>query len=112
MTKLNDEQLTSIWKKAHQAAVDATAATLNENPGQWYPCGFAWVRIKPARGPFVNYLKKIEAGRTDDYEGGYVVYNPSGNPTQWMDAKYAGAKAFAAVLQEHGIKAHAESRMD
>ena len=110
--KLNEEQLLSIWKKAHQAAVDATARTIATNPDRWFPCGFAWVRIRPARGAFVNFLKKIEAGRTDDYSGGYVIYNPSGNSTQWMDAKYDGACAFAAVLREYGIKANAEQRMD
>ena len=109
--KLTDEQVLSIWKKAHQAAVDATAKTIAENPDQWYPCGFAWVRIRPARGKFVDFLKKIDAGYTSE-EGGYVVYNPSGHHTQWMDAKYDGARAFAEVLREHGIKAQAEQRMD
>lgn len=110
--KLTDEQLVAIWKKAHQAAVDATAKMISENPNQWYPCGFSWVRIRPARGKFVDFLKKIEAGKTDSYEGGYVIYNPSGNHTQWMDAKYAGSQAFATVLREHGIKATAEQRID
>ena len=112
MAKLTEEQLVSVLKKASKAAVDAAAKTISDNPNQWYPCGFAWVRIKPARGQFVNFLKKMEVGRTDEYEGGYVIYNPSQNNTQWMDAKYDGAKAFAAVLQEHGIKARAECRMD
>jgi hypothetical protein len=106
--KLN---LNAIWTEAHAAAVAATAATVNANPDVWYPCGFAWVRIKPARGAFVNFLKEIDAGYTSE-EGGYVVYNPSGHPTQWMDAKYAGARAFADVLRKHGIQAIAESRMD
>lgn len=102
----------SIWKKAQEAAAKAALQTISDNPDTWYPCGFAWVRIKPARGKFVSYLKKINAGRTDDYQGGYVIYNPSGVNTQWMDAKMDGARAFAAVLNEHGIKARAESRID
>lgn len=106
--KLN---LNAILTEAHSAAVAATAATVNANPDQWYPCGFAWVRIRPARGAFVNFLKEVGAGYTSE-EGGYVVYNPSNNVTQRMDAKMVGAEAFAKVLRDAGINARAECRMD
>ena len=106
------DQLHEVVKQAFVRASEATKETIEKNPDTWYPCGFAWVRIKPARGKFVNYLKSINIGRTDDFEGGYVIYNPSQNSTQWMDAKYDGAKAFAAALREHGIDARAECRMD
>ena len=33
-------------------------------------CGFAWVNISPARGKFVNYLKKIGKGHKS-YQGGW-----------------------------------------
>jgi hypothetical protein len=111
MKLITDEQNLSIWKKAQQAAVDATKKTIEANPNQWYPCGFAWVRIKPARGAFVDFLKKIDAGYTSE-DGGYVVHNPSGHHTMWMDAKYDGACACAAVLREHGINATAEQMID
>lgn len=100
--------LTEAFSKARETAEKAVQA----NPGQWYPCGFAWVRIRPARGKMVNYMKSINVGRTDEYDGGYVIHNPSTHTTQWMDAKYDGAKAFAEVLRSYGIKAHAECRMD
>ena|SRR5271167_472072 len=102
---------TAILSEAQQAATEATIKHISENPNQWYPCGFAWVLIKPARGGFVNYLKKREIGNTS-YSGGYSVWNPSGHPTQWMDAKFEGATAFAKVLQKYGIKAYADQRMD
>lgn len=104
--------LDDIVNEAFIAAAEAAAKTIAENPGTWYPCGFAWVRIKPARGKLVSFLKDKKIGRTDEYEGGYVIYNPSHNPTQWMDAKADGARAFAQVLQKHGFKCSVETRMD
>jgi hypothetical protein len=79
------------------AAAAATAKMIAENPGVWYPCGFATVRIKPARGKLVQALKDANIG-TLSFEGGYIVMNPSRNATQWMDAKAAGAHAFQQTL--------------
>ena len=109
---MTNDEMHEIIVKAFDAAKKAALAAVASNPDCWYPCGFAWVRIKPARGKFVNYLKSINEGRTDEFAGGYVIYNPSTHTTQWMDAKYEGAKAFAEVLRAHGIKAQAECRMD
>lgn len=100
-----------LSNNAFKIARMATEKYLDENP-HWYPCGFAWVRIRPARGKFVAYLKEQKLGSIDSYEGGFVVYNPSNNPTQAMHAKLAGAQAFADFLCANGIKAHAESRVD
>lgn len=100
-----------IISEAIEAANKATNAMVQENPGVWYPCGFSWVRIKPARGKLVQALKELQIGRTDDYLGGYTVSTPNTN-TQWMDAKMAGSKAFVEVLAKYGIKASAESRID
>lgn len=93
-------------------AADAAQKMINENPDVWYPCGFAWVKIRPARGPVVKALKEMGLGNIDSYAGGYMVYNPSQNSTQWMDAKIAGARAFADALTKMGVKAYAESRID
>lgn len=101
-----------ILAEAFAAAKEAADKMIAENPTTWYPCGFAWVRIKPARGKFVVALKEAGKGRTDDYKPGFVVYNPSGNATQWMDAKAAGARAFAAVLKKHGVNCSPEVRID
>lgn len=105
-------EIEAIVETAFAKAVQATSEMITANPEVWYPCGFSWVKIKPARGPLVKYLKENNLGKTDSYEGGFVVYNPSKNHTQWMDAKHAGSRAFAAYLNEHGYKATACSRID
>ena len=97
---------------ALKAAADAAQEMLDKNPGVWYPCGFAWVKIRPARGPVVKALKEMDLGAVDGYAGGFMVYNPSKNITQWMDAKAAGARAFADALKEMGVNAIVETRID
>ena len=103
-----------IYREAQLAAELAARRHIQENPGVWYPCGFTWVRIRPARGRFVEMCKDQDVGRTDDYSGGFVIYNPSENPTQWMDAKEVGARAFVEVLKKYdpNMKATVETRMD
>jgi hypothetical protein len=91
---------------AEQAAARAEAEAVS-----WFPCGFAWVKIRPARGAFVTWLKANDIGRTS-YGGGFQIWNPSGYSTQSMEVKLAGAEAYAQVLRDHGINAYAESRMD
>lgn len=80
-----------------------------------YPCGFAWVMIKPARGPLVSALKKNKIGSSGIY-GGYMIHNPSRNPTQCMEAKIEGAMAFVKVIKEAGFATHdtifIQSRID
>lgn len=103
-----------IIQEAQYAAKAAAQAMIDANPTQWYPCGFSWVKIKPARGKLVAALKHIGMGETDDYEGGFRVYNPSGNHTQWMDAKMAGSRAYVDVLKKYypSMRAYAVERMD
>lgn len=108
--KLAAEKL--IIQEAFDAAVLAAKNLIDKNPDMWYPCGFSWVSIRPARGSFVAALKELGIGNVDSFEGGYTVYNPSGNSTQWMDAKERGSDAFATVLQKHGINAVVRSRID
>jgi len=90
-----------IYEEAQKAAADATQKHIEKNSGTWYPCGFAWVKIKPSRGRFVQMCKDKKLGNTDDYQGGFLIYNPSGNSTQWMDAKEIGAYAFCEVLKKY-----------
>lgn len=73
-------------------------------------CGFAWVKIFPARGAFVNYLKSIKVGSTNGYEGGYDIWVRGYGQSVTRKAAYAGA--FAQVLQKYGIKAYGDSRLD
>ena len=87
-------------QEAQAAAARAATALIAQNPDQWYPCGFSWVNIKPARGKLIEALKHFNIGHTSE-EGGYTIYNPSGNHTQWMDAKMAGSRAYVEILQKH-----------
>jgi hypothetical protein len=103
-----------IIAAAQEAARKAAQDLVDANPGVWYPCGFSWVKIRPARGPLVKALREMGLGETDDFEGGFRVYNPSGHHTQWMDAKHEGSRAFVEVLKKYfpDIKMSAQSRID
>ncbi len=102
-----------IVNEALKAAKDAAKKLIDENPGVWYPCGFSLVKFKPASGRFVSMMKDAGIGRTS-MMGGYDVYNPSDNSTQWMDAKEAGSRAFVAVIKKHypEMNVSVHSRMD
>jgi hypothetical protein len=73
-------------------------------------CGFAWVKIKPARGNFVAYLKSLDKFPSNAWNGGYDYWVSEFG--QSMQRKEAFAGAFADVLRGYGINAYAQSRMD
>ena len=73
-------------------------------------CGFAWVSIRPANSRFANYLKKLGIGRPDSYAGGLRISIREGGQSLALKEAFAGA--YAEVLQEYGIKAYANSRID
>lgn len=105
--------LLKLVQKAKDEAKDAAAeyiAAVGSVPE--YPCGFAWVNIKPARGPLIELMKRMGLGRRDEYAGGWTIWNPSEHLTQNMYVKEAGAIAFAKVLRDAGYKATAHTRMD
>ena len=72
-------------------------------------CGFAGVVIKPSRGKFVSYLKKLGMGYKHYYGGWYVSVREFG---QSLTRKEAYAEAFAKVLGEAGMRCYVDSRMD
>lgn len=72
-------------------------------------CGFASVTVKPANSKFAKYLVANGLGRKG-YGGGVCMSIRDFN--QSLQKKEAYAYAFASVLNEHGIKAYVESRMD
>jgi len=115
-----------IFRSALAAATKAVDDNAHlENPNA-LDCGFAWVTVKPARGPFVTYLKKKIAslppgsplarqyGSRDDYKGGWMFWKPGSENFRGQSIAVfeAGAKAFATVLNSHGIKASVSSRLD
>lgn len=110
--KLTPEFIKQAILDAVQLASEATQKYLNSVGGDSYPCGFAWVNIKPARGPWVKVLKEMKFGRPDTYNGGYTIWNPSGNFCQNVDAKIAGAKAFSEAMAKHGVTFNVGSRWD
>lgn len=77
-------------------------------------CGFAWVKIRPARGKFVKFLKDNRIGRSNDYSGGYDIWmgNEESGMTQSIERKEAAAGAMAEIFTSHGIKCYVESRLD
>lgn len=93
------------------AQVAGDIATRDGQDG--YPCGFAWIVIKPARGRFVKFLKDKGIGRTGVY-GGYQVssYEACSFKGQNMHVKENGCQAFADILNANGINAHVETRLD
>ena len=78
-------------------------------------CGFAWVNISPARGKMVSWLRENAIGRKA-YKGGWDVsswqFGNVGRGSQSYQRAYAAAAAAAGVLQEHGITAYPEGRLD
>ena len=71
------------------------------------PCGFAGIVVRDIK--FANVLKRSGIGRAN-YGGGYRINVSDFN--QSLQKKEAYAEAFAKVLNESGIRAYAESRMD
>lgn len=99
-----------IVNQAFEAAKQATEAHLQQH-GEGAYCGFAWVNVKPGTSRIAKYLKSKDLAR-NSYYGGLDVWNPGGSHTQCMLTKEVGARAFAKVLQAHGIRAHDMSRPD
>ena len=100
-----------LIQAAFQAAREATASHIHAHGQNPFGCGFAWATIRPARGPLIAALKAQGIGRKG-YEAGWQVWNPSGYPTQDMEAKIAGAHAFARVLRGAGFDVEVGSRLD
>ena len=119
---------------AAEAAVPTPMVVSDSQTDQsWFvsegPCGFAWVRLRPATSTFARYIKATRmnleigfntAGRAQveaegghwspAYQGGYEMWVWVGG--QSMARKEAFARAHASVLQEAGYQAYAGSRMD
>lgn len=72
-------------------------------------CGFASVNVKPANSKFAKYLVANGLGRKS-FNGGVSMSVRDFN--QSLQKKEAYAYAFARVLNEYGIKAYVDSRMD
>jgi len=126
-----NERWLSLYQQAHQVANDAASACtptpmvvekhanmLDDNSPvkkAWVVdggvCGFAWVVIKPANSSFALWCKKNrQEAVSRNYYGGLSIHADVGG--QSMEIKEAWAYAFAGVLQNAGIEAYGQSRMD
>ena len=108
---------TYIWHTAKDAAVKAVDEYMKDKEEPMY-CGFANVKIRPAKGKFVNFLKKQGIGDIA-YKGGwrisYYDIMPKSHPwrmTQSMSIKEIGCDAFAEALESFGLDCISESRAD
>jgi hypothetical protein len=72
-------------------------------------CGFAWINIRPGNGSFASWMRRRGMGHKS-YHGGWDYWVSEFN--QSLERKSAYAQAFAEILREAGIKAHAMSRID
>ena len=109
---------TYIWHTAKDAAVKAVDEYMKDKEEPMY-CGFANVKIRPAKGKFVNFLKQQGIGDIA-YKGGWRISYYDIMPmehqyrrTQSMDIKEVACDAFAKVLEEQfGLNVISESRAD
>ena len=110
----------AIKAEAQQAAYEAATDLLFK----WYggedqgACGFAWVNVRP------EHKGNTKAGKSErailrrmgfelDWTGKeFQWWNPSNLGVQNVDSKKAGAIACARVLNAHGFRAYASSRLD
>jgi hypothetical protein len=116
-----DMDYAAIFKEATDAANKAIE-DYRAKYGEPFYCGFAWVTVRPARGPFVTWCKKqIKAteGRREQRafgdracDGGWQFWAPGEYNGQSMDLKEAGAVAFAKVLRNYGLDASVGTRAD
>lgn len=72
-------------------------------------CGFAYVQLPKAVGPFVKFLKERKIGFKRCGAGYSISVHEFG---QSLQRKEAYANAFAKVLNAHGVDSYVDSRMD
>jgi hypothetical protein len=82
---------------------------------EWYVpegmCGFAWVKVTPGNCSFAKWLRKQKIVGGSAYGGGVDIWISAFG--QSYERKEACAQAMAKVLvEELGIKAYAQSRLD
>ena len=117
--RARDDAFHQLHQAAHAAGLEATATTdttpmiVTDGVKTWYagegPCGFAWVRVRPATSSFARWAMKHELMRKS-YTGGAMLWVHDFN--QSLELKTAYAHAYAQTLRDAGIDAQAEFRMD
>ena len=99
-----------------QEAVDNAVQEYGEDNAAFLYCGFAWAIIRPARGAFINEMKRAGIGSKSEYGGyrisNYAMFNLPPGLSQSMELKEIGARAYCKALGEYGINATMSSRAD
>ena len=103
---LNFEKL---YQEAHQDALNHTIETNGENTNV-FPCGFAWINIKPANSAFSKWLLEKGHARKDSYLKGITIWVGQFDQSYYHKTSYAYRLANNFIA--HGIKAVPNSRMD
>jgi len=110
--------LTKSFEEIHQEALAAAKFEANKyfneqlNGVDQYACGFAWVKVIGVRLNTKLGKAMKEMGFSKSWNTGIELWNPSGMCVQNIDVKEVGATAYAKVLQNYGIDAYAQSRLD
>jgi hypothetical protein len=119
LLKFNAEGIEPVdmFLNARAKAVEAVDAYV-EKYGEPMYCGFANVSIHPAKGRFVNILKKAGIG-SNGYRGGWRISYYDVMPqdhelrgTQSMSIQEVATEAFRDELRKYGLTVYAESRAD
>ena len=119
LLKFNAEgiQPADMFLNARNKAVEAVDKFMEGREEPLY-CGFANVSIHPAKGRFVNILKKAGIG-DKGYRGGYRIsyYDIMPQDHRWrhcqsLDIKEIACEAFRDELRKYGLTVYAESRAD
>ena len=119
LLKFNAEgiQPADMFINARNKAVEAVDKFMEGREEPMY-CGFANVSIHPAKGRFVNILKKAGIG-DKGYRGGYRIsyYDIMPQDHKWrhcqsLDIKEIACEAFRDELRKYGLTVYAESRAD
>ena len=106
-----------MFLNAREVAIKAVDKFMENREEPMY-CGFANVSIHPARGRFVNIMKKAGIGDSG-FRGGYRISYYDIMPqdhkyarTQSLDIKEIATEAFRDELRKYGLTVYAESRAD
>ena len=119
LLKFNAEGIhpADMFINARNKAVEAVDKFMEGREEPMY-CGFANVSIHPAKGRFVNILKKAGIG-DKGYRGGYRIsyYDIMPQDHRWrhcqsLDIKEIACEAFRDELRKYGLTVYAESRAD
>lgn len=118
------EEILAEARAAAFAAAEAHDTKLGDEKARGFDCGFAWVVVKPARGPFITWCRKqkkacilheiaAQYGDLRDYGGGGWQFWCTGfHETQSISTHRAAAEAFAYVLRTNNIPCEVGSRLD